>query len=146
MENEKQLTVFGGPVVSFLPIISFISVAIYVALSLESATIQGMWVGILAGIIATFFLAKDKQLYGDTVIDGMSDKIALLPVACWIFAGIFATVLRSSGMVNGILWAAYHTGATGTPFIVVTFLSSAVFATAAGTGFGTAWASTVFAA
>lgn len=83
------------------------------------------------------FFAKDKELYGETIIKGMSARVALVPVAAWIFAGIFATVMRSSGMVNGILWLAVKTGATGTPFIVVTFIACAMFATAAGTGFGT---------
>ncbi len=137
MEADKKLTFHGGAGISFMPVLSFIVVAIYVALALEEATIQGMWVGILVGIVGTFFLAKDKQLFGETVVNGMADKVALAPVACWIFAGIFATVLRSSGLVDGILWAAYETGATGTTFIVVTFFASALFATAAGTGFGT---------
>lgn len=137
MESKNQLTFYGGALMSFVPVLSFVCVAIYVALALDEATIQGMWVGILGGLIITFFLAKDKLLYGETVITGMADRVALAPVACWIFAGIFATVLRSSGLVDGILWAAYHTGATGTSFIVVTFLASALFATAAGTGFGT---------
>ena len=137
MDTEKKLTFYGGAWMSFVPVLLFICVAIYVATALDEATIQGMWVGILVGLVLTFFLAKDKQLFGETVINGMADRVALAPVACWIFAGIFATVLRSSGLVDGILWAAYMTGATGTAFIVVTFLASALFATAAGTGFGT---------
>lgn len=137
MEKNRQLEFYGGTMVSFIPIVSFISVAIYVATALEEATIQGMWVGILAGLMAAFLLSKNKLDYGESVIDGMADKVALSPVACWIFAGIFATVLRSSGMVDGILWAAYHTGATGLAFILITFFACAAFATAAGTGFGT---------
>ena len=135
--SEQKLEFYGGPWVSFLPIASFIAVAIYVATALEEATIQGMWVGILGGLMVTFFLAKNRIIYGEAVIRGMADRIAILPVACWIFAGIFATVLRSSGLVDGILWAAYHTGATGTIFVLISFLASALFATAAGTGFGT---------
>ncbi|MEH6629075.1 MAG: Na+/H+ antiporter NhaC family protein [Motiliproteus sp.] len=128
---------YGGAWVSFLPILSFVGVAIYVATALEEATIQGMWVGILGGLLITFLFAKNKLAYSETIMTGMASKVAIAPVAAWIFAGIFATVLRSSGLVDGILWAAYHTGATGTAFIAVTFLSSALFATAAGTGFGT---------
>lgn len=137
MINQRNLTFYGGPWASFLPIISFVVVAIYVAMSLEEASIQGMWVGILAGLLVTFLLAKDKSLYSETILNGMASKVAIAPVAAWIFAGIFATVLRSSGLVDGILWAAYHTGATGTVFVAVSFIASALFATAAGTGFGT---------
>ena len=135
--EEKKLTFFGGRLVSFIPILMFVSVAIYIAATQSEVTIQGMWVGILLGIIITFFLAKDKELYGETIIKGMSARVALVPVAAWIFAGIFATVMRSSGMVNGILWLAVKTGASGTSFVIVTFIACAMFATAAGTGFGT---------
>ena len=135
--EEKQLTFYGGRLVSFIPILMFVAVAIYIAITMSEVTIQGMWVGILIGIIITFFFAKNKEVYGETIIKGMSARVALVPVAAWIFAGIFATVMRSSGMVNGILWLAVKTGATGTPFIIVTFIACALFATAAGTGFGT---------
>lgn len=135
--KSNKVEFYGGPWVSFLPILSFVAVAIYVATSTEEASIQGMWVGILIGLLVTFLFAKDRSQYSDAVLNGMASKVAIAPVAAWIFAGIFATVLRSSGLVDGILWAAYHTGATGTAFIAVTFLSSALFATAAGTGFGT---------
>jgi len=137
MTNQPKLSFYGGPWASFLPILSFVIVAIYVATALEEATIQGMWVGILGGLLGTFLLAKDKSLYSETIMKGMASKVAIAPVAAWIFAGIFATVLRSSGLVDGILWAAYHTGATGTVFVAVSFMASALFATAAGTGFGT---------
>lgn len=135
--KEQELTFYGGRLVSFIPILMFVAVAIYIAVTRDEVTIQGMWVGILIGLIITFFFAKNKEAYGETIIKGMSARVALVPVAAWIFAGIFATVMRSSGMVDGILWLAVKTGATGTPFVVVTFLACAVFATAAGTGFGT---------
>jgi Na+/H+ antiporter NhaC len=135
--EEKKLTFYGGRLVSFVPILMFVVVAIYIATAMTEVTIQGMWVGILIGIIITFFLAKNKELYGETIIKGMSARVALVPVAAWIFAGIFATVMRSSGMVDGILWLAVKTGASGTSFVIVTFIACAVFATAAGTGFGT---------
>lgn len=137
MEQGKKLVLHGKAFSSFIPILMFVVVAIIIAFTMEEVTIQAMWVGILSGIIVTFFLAKDKNLYDETIIKGMCSKVALIPVAAWIFAGVFATVMRSSGMVDGILWLAIKTGATGTAFVVVTFLSCATFGTAAGTGFGT---------
>ena len=137
MEQEKKLTLYGSAFASFIPILTFVMVAVFVAFTMKEVTIQAMWIGILTGIIITFFLARDKELYGLTIIKGMSAKVALMPVAAWIFAGIFASVMRSSGMVDGLLWLAMKTGASGTMFAVVTFIACAVFGTAAGTGFGT---------
>lgn len=135
-EEKKSLEFYGGGWTSFLPFLIFVVVAIYISV-LKAPDVKGMWVGALAGIMITFFLSKDKLHYSDVVIEGMSDKIAIVPVACWIFAGVFASVLRSSGLVEGVIWGAYNIGASGTIFVVITFLASALFATAAGTGFGT---------
>lgn len=135
-ENKKTLEFYGGGWTSFLPFLIFVVVAVYISV-LKAPDVRGMWVGALAGIMITFFLSKDRMHYSEVVIEGMSDRIAIVPVACWIFAGVFAAVLRSSGLVEGVIWAAYHIGANGTLFVVITFLASALFATAAGTGFGT---------
>lgn len=135
-ENKKQLTFYGGAWTSFLPFLIFLVVAIYISV-LKAPDVKGMWVGSMAGIMITFFLAKDRMHFAEVVIEGMADKIAIVPVACWIFAGVFASVLRSSGLVQGVIWGAYNIGANGTVFVVITFLASALFATAAGTGFGT---------
>ncbi len=53
------------------------------------------------------------------------------------FAGVFATVLKASGLADGIAGLSASIGIQGTSFIVVSFISSAILATATGTGFGT---------
>lgn len=134
--TKKKLEFYGGGWTSFLPFLVFLVVAIYISV-LKAPDVKGMWVGAIAGIMITFFFAKDKQRYAQVVIEGMADPIAIVPVACWIFAGLFAQVLKSTGLVQGIIWAAYHLGAKGIIFAVVTFLACALFSTATGTGFGT---------
>lgn len=136
MEEKKKLEFYGGGWTSFLPFLIFLIVAIYISV-LQAPDVRGMWVGTMAGIMITFFLAKDRMRYAQIVIEGMADPIAIVPVACWIFAGVFAAVLRSSGLVEGIIWAAYNLGATGTVFVLVSFIACTLFSTAAGTGFGT---------
>lgn len=71
------------------------------------------------------------------MIDGMASKEAIIPVVCWIFAGVFSRILRESGFASGITGVATNMGVGGTLFAVLTFIASAVFATASGTGFGT---------
>ncbi|MBS4535187.1 sodium:proton antiporter [Clostridium sp. D2Q-14] len=136
MNQKKKLDLIGGGWSSFLPFGVFILIAIYISI-LKAPDVRGMWVGALVGIMLTFFLAKDKEKYADVIIEGMADKMAIVPIACWIFAGVFASVLRASGLVEGIIWVAYNVGAQGRLFVIITFLASALFATAAGTGFGT---------
>lgn len=131
-----EMNFYGGKWMSFFPFGIFIAITIYIV-TLGVPDIRGMWVAALMGIMLTYFLSKDKSNYYLVIIEGMADKIAIIPVVCWIFAGVFATVLKESGLVEGIIWAAYHTGVTGVTFVVITFFVSSLFATITGTGFGT---------
>jgi len=136
IKQKRKLEFYGGGWVSFLPFLFFIAIAVYISV-LKAPDIKGMWVGAVTGIIVTFFFAKDKMRYSEVIIEGMSDELAITPVACWIFAGLFATILKSTGLVEGITWAAYHIGAKGRLYTIITFFACALFATASGTGFGT---------
>ena len=136
METEKKrLEFYGGVWISFLPIIIFILVT--AGFTIKGApAVQGLWLAAFTGIFITFFFAKDRSGYCEAILRGFGDKGATIPFACFIFAGLFAAILRESGLVGGIIWAAYELGATGTIFIIVAFLAACLFATAAGTGFG----------
>ncbi|EOS36168.1 Na+/H+ antiporter NhaC family protein [Lachnospiraceae bacterium 29-91] len=135
MEENKKLRFYGGEWVSFLPIIVFILITLCFTLQ-GAPDVKGLWLGAFAGVFVTFFLAKDKSAYCQSILDGFGDKGATIPFACFIFAGLFAAILRESGLVGGIIWAAYKLGATGNVFIIVSFLAACLFATSAGTGFG----------
>jgi len=136
IDDDHKLEFHGGILVSFLPFLSFILVTVFLALN-KAAKVPGMWVGAFMGIMITFFLCKNKDKYSNAIINGMANRDAIIPIACWIFAGVFSYFLRSTGLVNGIIWGAYNLGATGTLFTLVSFVSAALFATASGTGFGT---------
>ena len=82
-------------------------------------------------------MAKNKTHYANTIIDGMASKEAIIPVLCWIFAGVFSRLLRASGLALAIAGSAAGIGVGPVLFLVITFISSCLFATATGTGFGT---------
>ncbi len=132
----QDLEFYGGKWMSFLPLLIFLGFSLYLAVS-DASDVRGMWVGAIIGLMVTVIFAKDKEAYAERVIDGMSDRLALLSLACWFFAGIFAAVLRAGGLVKGLVWLAYNLRAEGTLFVLVSFLASSVFATATGTGLGT---------
>jgi len=139
MNENKKLEFYGGTGISFLPFVLFLCVVI-AAVVCDGVSERAMWVGCLVGLMVTFFLAKDKIQFGDAIAKGAADKLTAVPIICWIFAGIFTTTLRAAGLVEGIVWAAYNVHASGMLFVLVTFIASALFATAAGTGMGTVMA------
>lgn len=137
MKEEKKLEFYGGEWISLLPFIIFIATIITTTFGWKSISDGALWVPAFLAILVPFFFAKDKKFYSETVIAGMASKEAIVPVVCWIFAGVFSRVLRMSGLASGLAGVAADIGVGPTLFVVITFLSSAVFATASGTGFGT---------
>jgi len=135
--NSRKLEFYGGEWVSFLPFIIFLALIILTTFIWASTSNGALWVPAFTALIVAFFFAKDKKLYAETIIKGMSSTDAIIPIVCWIFAGVFAMILRASGLANGIAGLAASAGIKGTFFIIISFIACAIFATATGTGFGT---------
>lgn len=135
--EKKKLEFYGGEWVSFIPFVVFLTLIILTTFLFGSISDGALWIPAFMALIISFFFAKDKQLFSDTIIGGMASKEAIIPVVCWIFAGVFSRILRESGLAGGIAGVAASIGVGGTLFIIISFIASAVFATASGTGFGT---------
>jgi len=136
-ERGSKLEFYGGEWMSFIPFIVFIVLIVMTTFVQSSISDGALWIPAFMALIVAFFFAKNKKIYSETIISGMASKEAILPVVCWIFAGVFSRILRESGLAGGIADTAASLGISGTPFIIVSFIASAVFATASGTGFGT---------
>lgn len=136
-KKMNKLEFYGGEWVSFLPFIVFLVMIILTTFYYGSISDGALWVPAFTALIVAFFFAKDKVKYSDALINGMASRDAIVPIVCWIFAGVFSRILRTSGLAMGIAGVAAGMGIKGTFFIVISFLASAVFATASGTGFGT---------
>ncbi len=137
MQEEKKLEFYGGPWMSFLPFLIFIVFIILTTFYFGSISDGALWLPAFLAILFAFFGAKDKKQYGQVIVNGMASKEAILPVVCWLFAGVFSRILRDSGLSAAIAGIAAGLGADSTIFTVISFLASALFATSSGTGFGT---------
>lgn len=137
MDTKKKLEFYGGTWVSFLPFIIFLVLILITTFVWGSISDGALWVPAFLALMIPFFLAKDKKYYSEVIIEGMASKEAIIPIVCWIFAGVFARILRLSGLANGIAGVAAGMGVGPVTFTVITFVASAIFATASGTGFGT---------
>lgn len=137
MENKKTLEFYGGRWVCFLPMLLFVVGIIVAIMGFKSGTDGALWVPGYLALLITFFLAKNKKEYTNAIIEGVANKDAILPIVCWLFAGVFSRILRCSGMSDAIAGVALDMGVGPVMFTIITFLASALFATAAGTGFGT---------
>lgn len=137
MTEKRKLEFYGGEWVSFLPFFVFLVLIITTTFVFKSISDGALWIPAFMAIFVGFFFAKDKGYFAESVVDGMASKEAIIPIVCWIFAGVFSRILRESGFASGIAGVAMNMGVGPTAFLVTTFLASAIFATASGTGFGT---------
>lgn len=137
MEEKKKLEFYGGEWMSFLPFIIFLVLIVLTTFFWGSISDGALWLPAFLALIVTFFFTKDKRHYADVIIGGMASREAIVPVVCWLFAGVFSRILRSSGLAAAIAGLAAGIGVGPTVFTVITFGASALFATASGTGFGT---------
>lgn len=135
--ETQKLQFYGGEWMSFLPLVIFLALIIVTTFVWGSISDGALWLPAFLALLLPFFLAKDKKQYTEVMIQGMASQEAITPVLCWLFAGVFSRLLRESGLAAAIAGLAASVGAGSTVFTVVTFLASALFATASGTGFGT---------
>jgi len=134
--DKKKLEFYGGEWVSFLPFVIFLSMIILTTFHWGSISDGALWVPAFSALIIAFFFAKDKAYYSEVIIDVMASRDAIIPIVCWLFAGVFSNILKNSGLATGIAGVAASIGIKGTFFIVISFIAAATFATASGTGFG----------
>ncbi len=136
-EEVTKLQFRLGSLGATLPMIFFIAWAI-VASVLDVSTTPGLIVGAVLGLALGLFLSKSKwKNYAQGVFDGMSQSVGVVAIVAWFWAGMFAEVLQAGGLVEGLVWLGAITGVQGAMFTGVTFLLTALFATAVGTGYGT---------
>lgn len=135
-EKAGDLPFHGGWVGALTPFLVFLAGVSWLGLS-GAPDEMGFGPVLLVAIGVGFLLARDREAYADAVIDGMSHRLVMLLVLAWLLAGVLGTVLRESGLVQSLVWAASAGDVHGGGFVAATFLVCAVFSTATGTSLGT---------
>jgi len=135
-ETTPDLTFHGGWIGAIAPFLLFLGGVSWLGLS-GAPDERGFWPVLLAAIGLGLVLSRDRTRYSDAVVDGMSHRLVMLLVLAWILAGVFGTLLRGSGLVESLVWAADTAGVSGGGFVAATFLICALFSTATGTSLGT---------
>ena len=124
MADKKKLEFYGGEWVSFLPFVVFLALIVVTTLMWGSISDGALWLPAFLALIIAFFFVKDKRHYAEVIIEGMASKEAITPVVCWLFAGVFSRILRSSGLAAAIAGLAAGIGVGPALFTVITFVAA----------------------
>lgn len=130
------LTFHLGAVGALIPFVVFLGGVTALALS-GAPDERGFWPVLLGALITGLLLAKDRARYADAMLDGMSQRIVMIMLCAWLFAGVLGTLLAASGFVSALAWTAQSLSLSGGGYVAAAFLACALISTATGTSFGT---------
>jgi Na+/H+ antiporter NhaC len=133
---EVPLTFYGGAASALVPFLVFLGGVTTLALA-GAPDERGFWPVLLGALIVGLLLAKDRTRYADAMLDGMSQRIVMIMICAWLFAGVLGTLLSGSGFVGALAWGARVLQLSGGGYVAAAFLACALVATATGTSFGT---------
>ena len=110
---EFRLGLFGAtaPVVVFLAGVGWLGFS-------GAPDERGLWPVLLAALGLGLLLARSSGAYAEAVVRGMSREIVMLMIMAWLLAGVFSAVLRESGLIHSLIWAAGEAGLAGGQFVL----------------------------
>lgn len=98
---------------------------------------RGFWPVLLGALILGLVLAADRTTYCETLLRGMSQPIVMIMIMAWLLAGVLASLLSASGLVEGLVWLASRAGLSGGGYVAAAFLACCAVSMSTGTSFGT---------
>ncbi len=134
--SSVPLTFVGGLAGALAPFAAFLAGVAWLALN-GAPDEKGFWPILLGALILGLLLAKDRERYADAMLDGMSQRVVMMMVCAWLFAGVMGAVLSAGGLVTGLAWLSRTLGLSGGAYVAATFVTTAIVSTATGTSFGT---------
>jgi Na+/H+ antiporter NhaC len=130
------LTFYGGLAGALAPFAAFLGGVVWLA-ARGAPDEKGFWPILLGALILGLLLATDRERYANAMLDGMSERVVMVMLCAWLFAGVMGAVLSAGGLVTGLAWLARTIGLGGGAYVAATFLTTAIVSTATGTSFGT---------
>lgn len=130
------LRFYGGTIGALSPFLFFL--AGVGALGAAGAPDErGFWPVLLGALILGLVLAADRTAYSETLLRGMSQPIVMIMIMAWLLAGVLASLLSASGLVEGLVWLASRAGLSGGGYVAAAFLACCAVSMSTGTSFGT---------
>jgi len=140
--RDKRIDFYGGKYVTFVPFIIFMVTCVIQAIT-GTSTLEAFWVNAFVCLIIGMFLSKNIGNYFSAITEGMGSNLIMTAIMCWIFGGVFAAILKGSGLVAGLIWLCLKMNITGGLFVAFTFLIGSIYSSATGTNLGTVTALTM---
>ena len=138
MESKKEYAVsyYGGHFGAWLCVLFAIAGIMFMLLGLGGGT-KSMMVALFFALVLGLILAKDRKAYGEEMLNGLRESMVCIICVAFFMSGLLSALLRSSGLIEAMIWmvAQFHINTGFLP--VVAFLICVIISTACGTSTGT---------
>ncbi len=134
--TDAPLTFRGGLAGALTPFVVFLGGVTVLALN-GAPDEKGFWPILLAALTVGLLLARDRARFAEAMLDGMSQRVVMIMLCAWLFAGVLGAILSASGFIGALAWLARSAHLTGGAYVGAAFLVCALVSTATGTSFGT---------
>ena len=121
LENSRTVEFYGGAFGAILPFLVFVAGVISIALS-GAPDEKGFWPVLILALGLGLLLAKDKNAFSQSVIDGMSQQIVMIMITAWMLASIIGVLMTITGFVEALSWISEQLNLGGSGFVVATFI------------------------
>jgi len=136
LSAPAPLTFYGGLAGALAPFIAFL--AGVGALAIAGAPDEkGFWPVLVGALAIGLLLTRDRARYCEAMLDGMSQRVVMIMLCAWLFAGVLGTIIGASGFVTALAQLAQRAGLSGGAYVAAAFMICALVSTATGTSFGT---------
>ncbi len=133
---SRSVAFYGGAFGAILPFIVFVTGVIIIALS-GAPDERGFWPVLILALGIGLLLAKDKNAFSTTVIDGMSQRIVMIMITAWVLASIIGVLMTITGFVEALTWVSAQFNLGGTGFVLTTFVICCIVSLSTGSSFAT---------
>lgn len=135
-KQNQSLSFYGGILGAIFPFFIFVAGVIFIALS-GAPDERGFWPILLLALGVSLLLAKDKNKFSQTVINGMSEPIVMIMITAWILASTIGVLMTITGFVEALTWLASQLNLNGVSFIISTFIICCIVSLSTGSSFAT---------
>ncbi len=136
MHTENYAEIHGSKLIGAMPMFIMLAGILICAFTGNRAPIC-YWAAGFTALFAGFLIYKDKNVFSETVIEAMGDKVLCTVIFAWLFSGIMAKILSTGELANGLIWLTSVIKMPAYLIPLITFIIGAVMSTATGTSMGT---------
>lgn len=134
--RKESLQFYGGVPVLLVPFAVMFVGILWLGIS-GAALPEAFWPMILLGIFVGLLLAKNKKVYIEALIEGITSKMLAIMMLAWFMAGIMAKILSEAGLVQGLVWVFLEMDISIAWFPLIVFFITSLISMSTGTAVGT---------